>query len=82
MRAPEVNLPEGVLAEFLAGYWVCDRMSVQGVGEHAVGTLLPDSVRLVLAKFQRKELQSGASNLVERVAVDDGDQRTIVGVHG
>ena len=57
-------------------------MSGQGVGEHVFGTLLPDSVQLVLAKFQHEALQSGAFDLVECVAVDDRDQRTMVGVHG
>ena len=57
-------------------------MSGQGVGKHVVSTLLPDSVPLVLAKFQHNPLQSGVFNLVERVAVDNQDQRTMVGVHG
>ena len=57
-------------------------MSGQGVAEHVVGTLLPDSVQLVLAKFQHEALQSGVFDLVECVAVDDRDQGTVVGVHG
>ena len=57
-------------------------MSGQGVGEHVVGTCLSDSEQFVLAKFQHKALQSGVFDLVERVAVDDRDQRTMVGVHG
>ena len=57
-------------------------MSGQGVGEHVVGTLLPDNVQLVLAKFQNKALQSGVFDLVKHVAVDDRDQRTMVGVNG
>ena len=55
-------------------------MSGQGIGEHVVGTLLPDSVQLVLAKFQHEALQSGVFDLVECVAVDDRDRRTMVGV--
>ena len=72
----------GFSPQFIAGYWVLDRMSGQSVGEDVVGILLPDSVQLVLVKFQHKALQSRIFDLVERAAVGDRDQRTMVGVQG